>query len=164
MIPGPDTTEKNLYDTDFQLWIDRTVEQLKTQDFANLDLVNLIDEVGGIGREQKRELRTYLRTICENLITHQYSRPSHDRFYPELEANILNFRFEAESILDDSPSLLEYLQENFDQTYREARELVIIQFDLAADTVPETPWFTLSQGLDEDWYPPQPNHDSERLS
>lgn len=65
--------------------------------------------------------------------------PGHDRFYPELEANILNFRFEAESILDDSLSLLEYLQEKFDQTYQEAWELVLIQFDLAADKVPETP-------------------------
>ncbi|AFY59638.1 DUF29 domain-containing protein [Synechococcus sp. PCC 6312] len=147
MTPGPDTTEKNLYDSDFQLWIDRTVEQLKNRDFANLDLINIIDEVEGISREQKRKLQTYLRTICEHLITHQYARPGHDRFYPELEANILNFRFEAESILDDSPSLMEYLQEKFDQTYREARELVIIQFDLAADIIPETPWFTLSQGL-----------------
>ncbi len=155
MTPGPETTEKSLYDTDFQLWIDQTVEQLKNQDFANLDLINLIDEVEGISREQKRKLRIYLRTICEYLITHQYARPGHDRFYPELEANILNVRFDAELILDDSPSLMEYLQEKFEQTYQEARELAIIQSDLAADTVPETPWFTLSQGLDEDWFPAQ---------
>lgn len=153
MTTNPDSTEKSLYDTDFQLWIDQTVEQLKNQDFANLDLVNLIDEVGGIGREQKRELRTYLRTICEHLITHQHCQPGHERFYPELEASILNVRFDAELILNDSPSLLEYLQEEFDQTYREARERAIIQSDLAADTVPETPWFTLPQGLDEDWFP-----------
>ena len=139
MTPGPDTTEKSLYDTDFQLWIDKTVEQLKAQDFANLDLINLIDEVEGISREQQRKLRIYLRTICQYLITHQYSQPGHERFYPELEANILNVRFDAELILDDSPSLMEYLQEEFEQTYWEARELAIAQSNLAADTVPETP-------------------------
>jgi len=153
MTTNPNSNEKSLYDTEFQFWIDKTVEQLKAQDFTSLDLVNLIDEVESIGREQKRKLWTYLRAICEYLITHQYARPGHDRFYPELEANILNFQFEAESILDDSPSLVEYLQERFDQTYREARELAIIQSSLTADKIPETPWFTLSQGLDEDWFP-----------
>lgn len=36
------TTTKTLYDTDFALWIDETVDRLKAGDFAAIDLDNLI--------------------------------------------------------------------------------------------------------------------------
>ena len=40
----------SLYDQDFLLWVEQTVSQLKTGNFAALDLENLIEEVQALGR------------------------------------------------------------------------------------------------------------------
>ena len=36
---------KNLYNTDYQLWVVKTVKQLENKQFDPLDLPNLIEEV-----------------------------------------------------------------------------------------------------------------------
>ena len=41
---------KTLYDSDFALWIDATVKQLKSGDFSRIDLENLIEEVEALGK------------------------------------------------------------------------------------------------------------------
>jgi len=40
---------ETLYDRDFALWIDETVKQLKSGNFSEIDLANLIDEVESLG-------------------------------------------------------------------------------------------------------------------
>ncbi len=57
--------EKALYDRDFLVWIEKTVEELKTQNFAALDLEHLIDEVESLGKREKRELKSRLITLFE---------------------------------------------------------------------------------------------------
>jgi hypothetical protein len=37
--------KNSLYETEYQLWLDRTLEQLRSQDFSNIDLDNLIEEM-----------------------------------------------------------------------------------------------------------------------
>ena len=41
-----------LYETDFNLWIEQTVNQLKNGQIQDLDLENLIEEVQSINGEQ----------------------------------------------------------------------------------------------------------------
>ena len=50
-MPVPTQT---LYETDFNLWIEQTVNQLKTGDLTKLDLENLIEEIDSMGRNNKR--------------------------------------------------------------------------------------------------------------
>jgi hypothetical protein len=45
----------SLYDTDYQLWLEQTRDQLKVRDFGNLDLENLIEEIESLGRSDKRQ-------------------------------------------------------------------------------------------------------------
>lgn len=44
----------NLYEKDFCLWIDATVKKLKNQQFQNIDLPNLIEEIESMGKREKR--------------------------------------------------------------------------------------------------------------
>ncbi|MGK7892903.1 MAG: DUF29 family protein [Xenococcus sp. (in: cyanobacteria)] len=37
-------SQKNLYDTDYNLWLEETVKQLQAQDFNAIDWENLIEE------------------------------------------------------------------------------------------------------------------------
>lgn len=46
-------TDINLYDRDFQLWIEQTIESLKHGDFKSLDVRNLIEELTELGKSDK---------------------------------------------------------------------------------------------------------------
>lgn len=61
-----------LYDQDFALWIETTVNQLKSKNFTELDLENLINEVESLGRQDKRELENRLITLFEHAIKRRY--------------------------------------------------------------------------------------------
>jgi hypothetical protein len=58
----------SLYDSDYQLWLDQTVAQLRSQDFGNLDLENLIEEIESLGKSDKRALSSDLMRLCEHLL------------------------------------------------------------------------------------------------
>ncbi|MFM6409072.1 MAG: DUF29 family protein, partial [Microcystis sp.] len=45
-----------LYETDFNLWLEQTVNHLKKGNLAALDLDNLIEEISDIGRNNRREV------------------------------------------------------------------------------------------------------------
>lgn len=61
-----------LYETDYQLWLDQTVVQLRTHDFNHLDLENLIEESEGLGKRDKRAIASYLMRLCEHLLKLKY--------------------------------------------------------------------------------------------
>nr|WP_019500448.1 DUF29 family protein [Pseudanabaena sp. PCC 6802] len=42
---------RSLYEQDILLWVEDTVAKLKSRDFQNLDIENLIEEVESLGRE-----------------------------------------------------------------------------------------------------------------
>jgi Domain of unknown function DUF29 len=60
MQPQVKAHPTSLYDTDYQLWLDQTVSQLKAQDFSQIDLENLIEEIESLGKSDKRAIASYL--------------------------------------------------------------------------------------------------------
>ncbi|GAX38707.1 hypothetical protein NIES3585_47580 [Nodularia sp. NIES-3585] len=53
-------TNSQLYDEDFYLWLETTAKQLKAGKLAEVDLVNLIEEIECMGRSEKRALKSNL--------------------------------------------------------------------------------------------------------
>ncbi len=47
----------HLYETDFYTWTQQQVSLLKTQQWDQLDTVNLIEEIETLGRRERQELR-----------------------------------------------------------------------------------------------------------
>ncbi len=47
-------TRKSLYDSDFLLWTQDTVAKIKARDFDRVDFENLIEEIGALGRSEKK--------------------------------------------------------------------------------------------------------------
>ena len=62
----------NLYDHDYLLWTEEVVNKLRTKDFDRLDIDNLIEEVESLGRSEKRELRSRIKTLLEHLLKRIY--------------------------------------------------------------------------------------------
>lgn len=62
-----------------------------------------------------------------------------------------DFRLEIELILQDSPSLKNYLQEQFIGAYQKARRQFLATSGLPDQAVPKAPNYTPEQALDEWW-------------
>ncbi|WP_017300540.1 DUF29 domain-containing protein [Nodosilinea nodulosa] len=152
-----DVKPKSLYDQDYQLWLENTVAQLQSQDFSALDLENLIEEIESLGRSDKRSLNSYLKRLCEHLLKLRYWETERDRCFSGWDREIVNFRQEIQAILDDSPSLRNHLRNRYAAEYIKGRELFLKSSKLDPQQVPEDPWFTLEQALDDNWLPWQPD-------
>lgn len=59
---------ENLYDTDFMAWCEYQAEALRSQDFRNLDLANLIEEISDMGREQFNKTASLTRQIIIHIL------------------------------------------------------------------------------------------------
>jgi hypothetical protein len=156
MQPQVKVNSKSLYDTDYQLWIDHTVAQLKSGDFSEVDVENLIEEVESLGRSDKRAILSYLIRLCEHFLKLQYWETERKNCFRGWKLEIINFRLQIRLILKDSPSLKSHLHKNFEFAYQNARQLFLNASELDAKVIPEEPGFTLEQALNEDWLPWQP--------
>ncbi len=119
MIP---ITTKTLYDVDFALWIEETVNQLKSRNLENLDWENLIDEVESLGKSQRKAVRSFLLRLLEHLLKRCYG-PLPD-CYRGWEIEIRNFRRELKEEFKDSPSLKPFILEILTESYQDALEVV----------------------------------------
>jgi hypothetical protein len=63
----PTSTEPGLYDRDFQLWLADTAAKLRSGDFHNLDLENLVEEIEALGKRDQRELQSRLIVLLVHL-------------------------------------------------------------------------------------------------
>ncbi|MGK7892430.1 MAG: DUF29 domain-containing protein [Xenococcus sp. (in: cyanobacteria)] len=120
-------TSKTLYDSDFALWIEDTVKKLKAKNIEDLDWENLIEEVESLGKRDKRELKSRLITLFEHLLKCIYV-PVLD-CYRGWEVTISRTQQELTQILEDSPSLRNYLVQVRDECYQKALKNMQIEYD-----------------------------------
>lgn len=117
-----------LYDQDFALWIETTVNQLKSKNFTELDLENLINEVESLGRQDKRELESRLITLFEHAIKRRYV-PLSD-CYRGWENTLKRTQKELKKNLRDSPSLKNYFLEILNDCYQDAVDNLQDDYDI----------------------------------
>lgn len=143
----------SLYDQDYLLWLEQVVEQLRQNDFDGLDIANLIEELGDLGKSEKHAVASYLMHLCEHILKLKYWDSERDRCFRGWSVEITNFRFQLQRRLKSSPSLRNYLEEIFPEEYGNSRKLFLTASELDADTVPAQPSFDLKDALDPNWLP-----------
>ena len=115
-------TALTLYDQDYLLWTEDTVNQLRNKKFHRLDLANLIEEIEDLGKSQKRELKSRLGELLEHILKRTYiDMPDCYRGWVE---SVDKQRIGLRRLLKDSPSLKPYLLEVFDEVY--ADTLIVV--------------------------------------
>ena len=108
-------TTPSLYDRDILLWVEDTVAKLKSHNFEQLDLDNLIEEVEALGISQRRELRNRLTTLLEHLLKRLYVNLSND--HNGWERTIREQRRQIHFLLKDAPSLKSIWTDIFTQAW-----------------------------------------------
>ncbi|MFM7364639.1 MAG: DUF29 domain-containing protein [Cuspidothrix sp.] len=144
---------KKLYDQDFYLWIQTTVQQLKERNLEQLDIENLIEEIDSMGRSEKRELKTRLVVLIEHLLKLQYWTDEKEYNARGWRNTVIEQRRQIAYTLVDSPSLKAILNDVFLDCYQDARKDTINKYQLSSNLFPEESPFTLTEVLNQDFIP-----------
>lgn len=140
----------NLYECDFNLWVEATVQLLREGRLTELDVVNLLEEVESMGNSDKHALSSDLVVVLLHLLKWQYQPHKRTRSW---EKSIAEHRRRIDECFEASPSLKRYYLQIFDKCYRNARKQTKIETKLPLDHFPEICPFTSEQVLDEDFLP-----------
>ena len=143
---------KSLYDTDYHLWVMKTVKQLENKEFDHLDLQNLIEEVSDLSRRDRKKLKSLLRNLLEHLLKLKYWDSERHNNQGHWQGEISDFRKQIRDELEDSPSLKGYLREIFDECYQDGREIASKRSQISLNVFPKVAITDLAQILDENWF------------
>lgn len=155
MILGTANQLKDLYEIDDCLWLQETVNLLKQQRFAELDLENLIEELEDLGRERKYQVESLLEQIIRHLLLLEYWQYEYERNYRQWRSEIVNFRTQMNKRM--TTNFRNYLHDNLPVIYQQARKYV--QEKSGLDSFPPSCPYTLEQLCDETWFP-KPTNDN----
>ena len=112
----------SLYDRDYALWLEMTIEQLRQQNFDQVDWKNVLDEFESMSKRDRRSIKSNLVILLLHLLKWE--------FQPEMRSgswkgSIREHRRRIQQILQDSPSLRSFVPEILSEAYTEAVEQAI---------------------------------------
>ena len=106
------------YDQDFALWVEENIALLKAKNYDAVDWDNLIEEVEGLTRSDKRELENRLITLFEYALKRRYV--SLIDCYRGWKVTLKRTQKQLRRVLKDSPSLRNYFVSIIEECYQDA--------------------------------------------
>ena len=91
---------------------------LKARDFTSVDWENVIEEIEGLTRSDKRELENRLVTLFEHALKRRYVSLSD--CYRGWEGTLSRTQKQIHRVLRDSPSLRNYVLDVMEECYQDA--------------------------------------------
>lgn len=146
----PGTLMQNFYETDFYAWTQEQAKLLKHQQWNQLDLPNLIEEIESLGKQQRAELRNHLKVLIGHLLKWEYQPGQRSRSWL---MTIRIQRRDTQELLEENPSLKPYLQEALQKIYESGRDLAVGETNLPLKTFPENCPYTLEEIFRDGFYP-----------
>jgi hypothetical protein len=131
-------------------WLATTLQQLQTHDLANIDWEHLIEEVEDLGREQRRQVESYLIQLLKHLLLYQYWEAQKTYCANSWADEIDIFHIELEILLR-SRTLHNYACNILAATYQKAERLAKRKSGLT--NFPDRCPYSMAQVLDFDGWP-----------
>ena len=144
----------NLYETDFYAWIQEQATLLRSEQWSQIDLLNLIEEIESLGKQQRQELRNRLSVLMGHLLKWEYQSQHRSR------SGLSTLRVQRRDtirLLKDSPSLQSYLDDALQEAYENAKDLAMGDTDLPEQTFPPACPYPLNEILSDRFYPGEPS-------
>lgn len=140
----------NLYETDFYAWTQQQSDLLRHQQWSQLDLPNLIEEIESLGKQQRAELRNRLSILIGHLLKWEYQVSKRSRSWLN---TIRVQRIDVLQLLKENPSLKSYLEEALHIAYTKGMALAAGETNLPLKTFPENCPYSLEEILSDRFYP-----------
>jgi len=139
-----------LYEQDLFAWTQQQVNLLTHQRWHELDVENLIDELEGMARRDRREMINRLIILIAHLLKWEF-QPDHQS--GSWRGSIQEQRLQPNGLLEDSPSLHQQFIESLEKAYPQAIKLASKETELPTTKFPNECPYELAQVLDEDFLP-----------
>lgn len=138
------------YDEDFFAWTEEQARLLRAGELAEIDALNLAEEVESVGRSDRREIRSRLIVLLTHILKWHFQPEARSSGW---SGTIREQRDQIELILEDSPSLRPIVTEALSRAYNKARMIACEETALPAATFPIDCPFTPEQILAPDFLP-----------
>jgi len=109
-----------LYEQDLFAWTQQQVYLLTHQRWHELDVENLIDELEGMARRDRREMINRLIILIAHLLKWKF-QPDHQS--GSWRGSIQEQRLQLNGLLEDTPSLHQQFIESLEKAYPQAVKL-----------------------------------------
>jgi hypothetical protein len=123
------------YDTDFYAWTQQQAAAIRTGAWDDVDRNHLAEEVEDVGKSERRALVGHLRVLLTHLLKWQVQPERRSDSWVD---SMLHAQIEAQTILDDSPSLHPELSAFVARAYAQARRLAARETRLDLVRLPDT--------------------------
>lgn len=154
---------KTLYDEDFVAWLEAQATALRAAARSGsnqeIDWENLAEEIDGLARSERRELRSRLAVVIKHLIKLELSPARAPR--EDWENTVRRERMDIELVIEDSPSLAREVPDLAQKAVRLGSENAVQALELHGELsttlreVLKSKSYTPEQILG-DWFPPDP--------
>ncbi|UTY58407.1 DUF29 domain-containing protein [Massilia sp. erpn] len=151
MLDFKDETPKlSDYEDDFVLWLDAQAALLRSGQFCQLDLENLIEELNGMSRHERHALKSRLEILLLHLLKCEFQP---ERKTPSWQCSVVEQRRKILEILEDSPSLNQEVLPFSVKVYPHAHIKASLETGLPASIFPSGQPYTIEQLLDIHFIP-----------
>jgi hypothetical protein len=138
------------YEDDFVAWLEDQAGRARRGEVDALDLENIAEELEGMARSDRREIRNRLTVLLIHLLKCSgQPKPRSSGWI----GTIGEQRRRIASVLDDSPSLRSFPASLLNQCYAEARSGAADEIELPESAFPEECPFEPEKVLDQRWLP-----------
>jgi hypothetical protein len=138
------------YDDDFFAWTQEQAQLLRTSEFSQVDVENVVEELESMGKSVRRELRNRLALLIMHLLKWQYQPVFQSGSW---SGTIREQRAQVRELLDESPSLGSVITDGLTSIYASALRKAALDTGLAETTFPTLCPYTPEQILSEDFLP-----------
>ena len=143
--------DSDLYDRDFDSWVDIQAALLRDGRYHLLDTAHLIEEIESLGKSQMFALRSSYALIAMHLLK-QIKQP--EKASASSENTINRERGNVAELLEENPGLKPKREEAFTKAYARARADAAFETKLPLRSLPIDPPFTLLQLESKARWPP----------
>lgn len=144
----------SLYESDFYAWTLEQAALLRSHQWTQIDLSNLIEEIESLGKQQRQELRNQLSILIGHLLKWEYQPQHRSRSWL---ATLRVQRLDISELLADNPSLKPYLEEALQTIYLKSLALAVSETNLPDRTFPKSCPYGLPDILSDRFYPGEPS-------
>jgi hypothetical protein len=140
----------NLYEDDFYAWTKQNAELIRQGRLSEVDFENIVEELEGMGRSEKRGFVSHLRILIAHLLKWQYQPEEQKRGWL---LTIREQRLMVKAILKDNPSFKPLLGDVLDEAYGLAVILAMKETGLPENVFPASCPYGFDEIMDNDFLP-----------
>ena len=144
------STLNSLYQSDFNLWLEKNLTLLKDREFAQLDINNLVEEIEDMGNNRKDALESNLMRVFQHLLKWKYQPQKRSNSW---RASITEHALRLNKTFKKSPSLKRYFETVYEECYQDARLVASRETGIDIDIFPEICPFNPNDVLDPNYLP-----------